>query len=243
MLVWLLGSMKINSCPCSAMIATPIKSSNSRNPTIRIIQMPRVQALQVMQVAVTIGRRRGGEHMAQNKMTLPLRPTATVLVMARTRILKEDWGSTRVNPMCRVLGITRGGPRHFRKASYNKLWRVLIRAWIQNELNGCNSTFTMNHLFNRLHNILWASAILIHRIDLLDSAVLRDTSIAPLLKIMISMNCRILANRQSAQRSRVRKLQYISELERSVTALQVRANAFLTCLENNGACGMSLKDS
>ncbi|XP_074284857.1 basic leucine zipper 34-like isoform X1 [Silene latifolia] len=31
---------------------------------------------------------------------------------------------------------------------------------------------------------------------------------------------RILANRQSAQRSRVRKLQYISELERSVTALQ-----------------------
>ena len=32
---------------------------------------------------------------------------------------------------------------------------------------------------------------------------------------------RILANRQSAQRSRVRKLQYISELERSVTALQV----------------------
>ena len=33
---------------------------------------------------------------------------------------------------------------------------------------------------------------------------------------------RILANRQSAQRSRVRKLQYISELERSVTLLQVR---------------------
>ncbi|KAF3505790.1 hypothetical protein F2Q69_00002122 [Brassica cretica] len=31
---------------------------------------------------------------------------------------------------------------------------------------------------------------------------------------------RILANRQSAQRSRVRKLQYISELERSVTSLQ-----------------------
>jgi len=30
-----------------------------------------------------------------------------------------------------------------------------------------------------------------------------------------------LANRQSAQRSRVRKLQYISELERSVTSLQV----------------------
>jgi hypothetical protein len=36
---------------------------------------------------------------------------------------------------------------------------------------------------------------------------------------------RILANRQSAQRSRVRKLQYISELERSVTSLQVRACA------------------
>ncbi|PIA31326.1 hypothetical protein AQUCO_05100100v1 [Aquilegia coerulea] len=32
---------------------------------------------------------------------------------------------------------------------------------------------------------------------------------------------RILANRQSAQRSRVRKLQYISELERSVTSLQL----------------------
>ncbi|URD94189.1 hypothetical protein MUK42_00642 [Musa troglodytarum] len=32
---------------------------------------------------------------------------------------------------------------------------------------------------------------------------------------------RILANRQSAQRSRVRKLQYISELERSVTSLEV----------------------
>ncbi|XP_077228257.1 basic leucine zipper 2-like isoform X2 [Tasmannia lanceolata] len=31
---------------------------------------------------------------------------------------------------------------------------------------------------------------------------------------------RILANRQSAQRSRVRKLQYISELERSVSSLQ-----------------------
>ncbi|XP_042395267.1 basic leucine zipper 6-like isoform X3 [Zingiber officinale] len=31
---------------------------------------------------------------------------------------------------------------------------------------------------------------------------------------------RILANRQSAQRSRVRKLQYISELERSVTSLE-----------------------
>lgn len=30
-----------------------------------------------------------------------------------------------------------------------------------------------------------------------------------------------MANRQSAQRSRVRKLQYISELERSVTSLQV----------------------
>lgn len=34
---------------------------------------------------------------------------------------------------------------------------------------------------------------------------------------------RILANRKSAQRSRVRKLQYISELERSVTTLQVRS--------------------
>lgn len=33
---------------------------------------------------------------------------------------------------------------------------------------------------------------------------------------------RILANRQSAQRSRMRKLQYISELEKSVTRLQVR---------------------
>ena len=32
---------------------------------------------------------------------------------------------------------------------------------------------------------------------------------------------RILANRQSAQRSRVRKLQYISELERCVSSLQV----------------------
>lgn len=37
---------------------------------------------------------------------------------------------------------------------------------------------------------------------------------------MKPLGCRILANRQSAQRSRVRKLQYISELERSVTALQ-----------------------
>ncbi|TVU22844.1 hypothetical protein EJB05_32564 [Eragrostis curvula] len=36
---------------------------------------------------------------------------------------------------------------------------------------------------------------------------------------------RILANRQSAQRSRVRKLQYISELERSVTSLQVLNSA------------------
>jgi hypothetical protein len=35
------------------------------------------------------------------------------------------------------------------------------------------------------------------------------------------ISSRILANRQSAQRSRVRKLQYISELERSVTTLQV----------------------
>ncbi|KAJ8765248.1 hypothetical protein K2173_011928 [Erythroxylum novogranatense] len=36
---------------------------------------------------------------------------------------------------------------------------------------------------------------------------------------------RILANRQSAQRSRVRKLQYISELERSVTTLQSKVSA------------------
>lgn len=36
--------------------------------------------------------------------------------------------------------------------------------------------------------------------------------------------CRILANRQSAQRSRVRKLQYISELERSVSALEVNCS-------------------
>ncbi|XP_057867215.1 basic leucine zipper 34 [Cryptomeria japonica] len=35
---------------------------------------------------------------------------------------------------------------------------------------------------------------------------------------------RILANRQSAQRSRVRKLQYISELERSVNALQTEVS-------------------
>lgn len=35
---------------------------------------------------------------------------------------------------------------------------------------------------------------------------------------------RILANRQSAQRSRVRKLQYISELERSVTILQAEVS-------------------
>ncbi|KAE8680120.1 Basic leucine zipper 61 [Hibiscus syriacus] len=36
---------------------------------------------------------------------------------------------------------------------------------------------------------------------------------------------RILANRQSAQRSRVRKLQYISELERSVSTLQSEVSA------------------
>ncbi|KAE9599901.1 hypothetical protein Lal_00045379 [Lupinus albus] len=36
---------------------------------------------------------------------------------------------------------------------------------------------------------------------------------------------RILANRKSAQRSRVKKLQYISELERSVTSLQVEVSA------------------
>ena len=41
--------------------------------------------------------------------------------------------------------------------------------------------------------------------------------------MMNGVECRILANRQSAQRSRVRKLQYISELERGVTALQVVA--------------------
>ncbi|KAJ4976293.1 hypothetical protein NE237_001399 [Protea cynaroides] len=35
---------------------------------------------------------------------------------------------------------------------------------------------------------------------------------------------RILANRQSAQRSRVRKLQYISELERSVSSLQTEVS-------------------
>ncbi|XP_078165007.1 basic leucine zipper 6-like [Carex rostrata] len=35
---------------------------------------------------------------------------------------------------------------------------------------------------------------------------------------------RILANRQSAQRSRVRKLHYISELERSVTSLQAEVS-------------------
>uniref|UniRef100_A0A7N0SY05 BZIP domain-containing protein n=1 Tax=Kalanchoe fedtschenkoi TaxID=63787 RepID=A0A7N0SY05_KALFE len=36
---------------------------------------------------------------------------------------------------------------------------------------------------------------------------------------------RILANRQSAQRSRVKKLQYISELEQSVTLLQTEVSA------------------
>ncbi|XBI99524.1 hypothetical protein VPH35_019590 [Triticum aestivum] len=41
---------------------------------------------------------------------------------------------------------------------------------------------------------------------------------------------RILANRQSAQRSRVRKLQYISELERSVTSLQVHRISSLISL-------------
>ncbi|EPS63193.1 hypothetical protein M569_11593, partial [Genlisea aurea] len=35
---------------------------------------------------------------------------------------------------------------------------------------------------------------------------------------------RILANRQSAQRSRVRKLKYISELERSVSSLQAEVS-------------------
>ncbi|XBI89753.1 hypothetical protein VPH35_027518 [Triticum aestivum] len=41
---------------------------------------------------------------------------------------------------------------------------------------------------------------------------------------------RILANRQSAQRSRVRKLQYISELERSITSLQVHRISSLISL-------------
>jgi hypothetical protein len=45
----------------------------------------------------------------------------------------------------------------------------------------------------------------------------------------VATNRRILANRQSAQRSRVRKLQYISELERSVTSLQVRLLCSLAC--------------
>lgn len=43
---------------------------------------------------------------------------------------------------------------------------------------------------------------------------------------IICTQSRILANRQSAQRSRVRKLQYISELERSVTSLQVNKLIF-----------------
>lgn len=42
-------------------------------------------------------------------------------------------------------------------------------------------------------------------------------------------NFRILANRQSAQRSRVRKLHYISELERSVSTLQVIKNQSIYC--------------
>ncbi|KAG5233318.1 basic leucine zipper [Salix suchowensis] len=40
----------------------------------------------------------------------------------------------------------------------------------------------------------------------------------------LSNSRKILANRQSAQRSRVRKLQYISELERSVTSLQAEVS-------------------
>jgi hypothetical protein len=40
--------------------------------------------------------------------------------------------------------------------------------------------------------------------------------------IPVATNRKILTNRQSAQGSRVRKLQYISELERSATSLQVR---------------------
>jgi hypothetical protein len=51
---------------------------------------------------------------------------------------------------------------------------------------------------------------------------------------------RILANRQSAQRSRVRKLQYISEIERSVNALQTEVSTlspqvtylFINCTHN-----------
>lgn len=41
---------------------------------------------------------------------------------------------------------------------------------------------------------------------------------------------RVLANRQSAQRSRVRKLQYISELERSVTSLQTEVSVLSPCV-------------
>uniref|UniRef100_A0A453KCW5 BZIP domain-containing protein n=1 Tax=Aegilops tauschii subsp. strangulata TaxID=200361 RepID=A0A453KCW5_AEGTS len=42
---------------------------------------------------------------------------------------------------------------------------------------------------------------------------------------LLGVHFKILANRQSAQRSRVRKLQYISELERSVTGLQMEVSA------------------
>lgn len=43
-----------------------------------------------------------------------------------------------------------------------------------------------------------------------------------------------MSNRQSAQRSRVRKLQYIAELERIVNALQV-------CVGNHGHAVMKEK--
>ena len=49
---------------------------------------------------------------------------------------------------------------------------------------------------------------------------------------------RILANRQSAQRSQVRKLQYILELERSVNALQTEVSTLspqVTYLSTIGA--------
>ncbi|PPS09994.1 hypothetical protein GOBAR_AA10653 [Gossypium barbadense] len=48
----------------------------------------------------------------------------------------------------------------------------------------------------------------------------RDSNAMPMMTTTT-----ILANRQSAQRSRVRKLQYISQLERSVTTLQTEVSA------------------
>lgn len=42
--------------------------------------------------------------------------------------------------------------------------------------------------------------------------------------------CRILANRQSAARSKERKMRYIAELERKVQALQSEATALSTQL-------------